>query len=439
VVRNGLERGRGAKYKHLLADPMMERWNRSVARGSQITADVYLRRLGNVCLEGKIAPGDLVKRTNAERRNFIEDLISQMEDAKKAGSYIGSTMRAIKSWLAFNEITVPFKIKIRGAQTAPTLTDERVPTQEELRRVLMMATPREACAVVLVAHAGLRPESVGNYRGDDGLRARDLPEMKIEGTMVTFEKTPTMIRVRPELSKSGRAYFTFLGQEGCQHIKVYLEERLRKGVKVTPDTDIVAPVWADKAFLTSINVSDAVRKAIRSAGFAWRPYVLRAYFDTQLLFAESKGKMTPAYRAFLMGHVGDIEARYTTNKGRLSEEMIEDMREAYRRSLGFLETSKPSTAAEDDLKESFRRQILAVTGMAPDEIDKMNLRAMTDGQLQQVVAERLVTSNSAASSSKTNGRKQKVVNMSEVKKHLEAGWEWVATLPDNQAVIRFSD
>jgi hypothetical protein len=49
-----------------------------------------------------------------------------------------------------------------------------------------------------------------------------------------------------------------------------------------------------------------------------------------------------------MGHKGDIEARYTTNKGRLPEEFIEDMRETYRKSLEYLETSK-NELSEDRL------------------------------------------------------------------------------------------
>ena len=54
------------------------------------------------------------------------------------------------------------------------------------------------------------------------------------------------------------------------------------------------------------------------------------------LLAESHGKMTHAYRQFFMGHKGDIEARYTTNKGRLTDEMISDMRRAYSKSQEFL-------------------------------------------------------------------------------------------------------
>jgi hypothetical protein len=50
------------------------------------------------------------------------------------------------------------------------------------------------------------------------------------------------------------------------------------------------------------------------AGFGWRPYVLRAYFDTQLMLAESKGLVLRDYRQFWMGHKGDMEARFLKHK-----------------------------------------------------------------------------------------------------------------------------
>jgi len=43
--------------------------------------------------------------------------------------------------------------------------------------------------------------------------------------------------------------------------------------------------------------------------------MLRAYCDTNMIIAESKGKISHPYMQFIMGHKGDIEARYSTNKG----------------------------------------------------------------------------------------------------------------------------
>ena len=153
-----------------------------------------------------------------------------------------------------------------------------------------------------------------------------------------------------------------IGEEGCGYLKDYLEERIRGGEKIGPDSPMVKPKTAKKDFIKSINVGDAIREAMRKAGCPWRPYVLRAYFDTQLMLAESKGLMLRDYRTFFMGHVGDIENRYTTNKHRLPDQVVEDMREAYHKSQQFLETTKPSEASEEKMRGGFRRQLLLVAG-----------------------------------------------------------------------------
>jgi hypothetical protein len=212
---------------------------------------------------------------------------------------------------------------------------------------------------------------------------------------------------------------------------------MRDGEKLSEDSDVIAPTWSKKSFLTSIKVSDAIRKPIRAAGFRWRPYVLRAYFGSQLLLAESRGKMTHAYRQFFMGYVGDIEARYTTNKSRLPPDLVEDMRDAYRRSLSFLETTKPADR-EAELKALFRRQILLVAGMSEKEVDKMDLDGMNDADLQRMVRDRLVKSGSHAEERNGNGGRQKVVPLTAVEACLEQGWERVAPLPDERAIVRTS-
>jgi len=90
--------------------------------------------------------------------------------------------------------------------------------------------------------------------------------------------------------------------------------------------------------------------------FKWRPYVLRAYFDTQLMVTETHGKISHAYRQFWMGHKGDIEARYTTNKGRLPEGVIEDMRSSFSACEEYLAT-RPSSKEEDPELTTIRTMV----------------------------------------------------------------------------------
>jgi hypothetical protein len=148
---------------------------------------------------------------------------------------------------------------------------------------------------------------------------------------------PTLIIVRSNLSKAGHKYFSFVSEEATEYLKDYLEDGLRNGDRLDKESDLISPKIGPKMFIRTPNVSEGIRSAIRGAGLPWRPYVLRSYFDTQLLLAESKGKVSHAYRQFWMGYVGDIESKYTTNKVNLPDTLIEDMRDCFKKSQVFLQ------------------------------------------------------------------------------------------------------
>ena len=89
---------------------------------------------------------------------------------------------------------------------------------------------------------------------------------------------------------------------------------------------------AGSKFIVTRNVSREIRRALRP-GFEWRPYVLRAYFDSQMLLAENRVKSLRHIKLLDKGHSGDVEeARYTTRKGCLPDQMIEDMRKRFEAS-----------------------------------------------------------------------------------------------------------
>ena len=130
-----------------------------------------------------------------------------------------------------------------------------------------------------------------------------------------------------------------------------------------------------------------------------------------------------------MGHKGDIEAQYTTNKNRFPEEVIEDMRSSYKKLQDLLQTSK-SEVNDEKIKESFRMQLLSVAGFSQQEIDEMKLTKVSDDEFQSKVKQKLlgVMAN--------NGSKQKVVPINEVEHYISQGWEYVNTLPNDQAILK---
>jgi hypothetical protein len=71
----------------------------------------------------------------------------------------------------------------------------------------------------LIAFSGLRPESLGDAEGEDGLMIQDIPEMVIDNSgAVKFSRTPPPVIVRPSLSKGEHRYFSFLASEGREYL-----------------------------------------------------------------------------------------------------------------------------------------------------------------------------------------------------------------------------
>jgi len=175
-----------------------------------------------------------------------------------------------------------------------------------------------------------------------------------------------------------------------------------------------------------------IRGAIRKAGFPWRPYVLRSYFDTQLMLAESKGLILRDYRQFWMGHKGDIENRYTTNKQKLPEEVIEDMREAYKRSQEYLETTTKGTLSQDNIIATFNCQYLQIAEYTDEEINELgDLSKFTAKQINE-----LIKKKSMKSLGLNGNSRQRIVPVNEVRNWILQGWEYMRELPTDEAIIR---
>jgi hypothetical protein len=423
----------GSKYTHLLEDKDVRRWFENLEAKSIITATVYLRTMGLYCaLEGTTPKKILAEAKSKRFRDEFTDFIRRMEKEGKAGSYIERFKKVVLSWTFYNNLDVKLKVNIKGTSDTPTIANERVPSKDELSRILRMTSLRGRVSIAIMAFSGLRPESLGDYTGTDGIRLEDFTEAKISDGSVEFAKVPAVLLVRRTLSKARHPYFSFVGSEAMTYIQEYIQDRTKSGEKLAPRSPLLAfdPRGVRKnAFLRTNLVTRDIKEAITKAGFKWRPYVLRAYCDTGMIVAESRGLVSHPYLQFLMGHKGDIEARYSTNKGRLPPSMIDEMREAYKKCEPLLST-KAESASEEQIKKTLREQFLMVAGFKKEEVERMNLDEMSDEELQNSVRQRLVGMMTS------NGSRQKVVPMNEVKSYISQGFEYVASLPDAEAIVK---
>ncbi|MEO9310242.1 MAG: hypothetical protein ABI337_08100, partial [Nitrososphaera sp.] len=112
------------RHKRLLADPDVKRWYDNIARGSTITADVRLRRLGVYCENTDITPKKLAQigiKNVRDVEDLLLDYVSFLEKKGYAPSYIEDILKALRSWLSFNYIKPVRKIKIKNADIPITL------------------------------------------------------------------------------------------------------------------------------------------------------------------------------------------------------------------------------------------------------------------------------------------------------------------------------
>jgi integrase len=424
-------------YRRLMEDESFSSWIENIARGSKVNAEVTLRRMGRICMLLQTTPPDLARMSKGEAGDVLLRSVSRLEKDGNRSSTIMGYVKSLKGWWLFNDLDVTRQVRL--SRENGLYDNERVPTHTELHSILEHGDLQKKVCCALMAFSGVRPGVLGNRDADDGLRVSDLPEMVVSGgesPKVEFLKVPTVVVVRRTISKAGRQYLSFLPEQGCGYVKQYLEWRMRVlKEKLGPESPIVTagpnnPQRIGR-FVRVNNVGDAVRLAIRAAGFGWRPYVLRRYFDTRMMGAEQEGQVIKDYRVFWMGHIGDIEHVYTLNKGQLPEDLLDGMRQAYARaSQKHLLTVVQAGMSKDEVVSTARVEALRMFGYTDEELGAL-------GDITQITMERLqelIHHKSKLMLGLKEGT-QKVVPIAELERWIEEGWDYKRDLPNGKAVI----
>jgi hypothetical protein len=431
--------------REFLKDEKSKRWHTNLSKGSIVTANKSASVLGRFEDLTGVNRYELLKMAKPKLVDFLNDSFDDFEKKNHFyPTYIMEFKKSILSWLDFNGISLEgHKIKIRTS--APRTYEEQVPRNEELRTLLSISPPKVKVMISLMAFSFLRPESLGNYDGTDGLILRDFVELEIrKDGEVSIEKIPCQLQIRQPLSKARHRYVTFVCAEACDYVKDYLILRIKAGETLAPGSPLlpVGGVGSDsshgdgnkkegKKFMSTDSIGRSMRRYIRKAGFSWRPYIFRCYGDTQLDVAEGKGLVSHSWRQFWMGHKGDIEARYSTNK-HLASEIIEDMRKSYQKiAETLLQTTTKARSGEIDFETKFRERLLTdVAGLSQEQVEKLNLSEMKQEEFQKLLREKIT------GLALNNGNKQKIVKVEELDSLLTQGFEFLSMVNGDRAIVK---
>ncbi|MEM3583888.1 MAG: hypothetical protein QW193_01205 [Nitrososphaerales archaeon] len=142
----------------------------------------------------------------------------------------------------------------------------------------------------------------------------------------------------------------------------------------------------------------------------------------------------------MMGHKGDIEARYSTNKGVLPPDMIEDMRKCYKECEPFLTTTAQLLEQSNVIKEA---KIEALKSIAKSllGIDLLEVKVAKEKELGRELSkdEELELFESELKKLREGKHNpQRIVREEELERHLADGWQFVSVLPSQRILIRKS-
>lgn len=400
----------------LLQDQDTKGWHDSLE--SETTRINYPKHLVEYLLYRNLSVKQLIK-------NFKND---QVREAKRLQEFVNLQLKrlapgsvanyvsALQNRLEYDGISLVKRIRIPNRHIHPTVTEQTIPTKEQILSYLSHANVRTQTIIALISFLGVRFNVIA------GLKLADFAELKIENREIKFEKVPTMVKIRGELSKNKLPYQTFLIEFGCRILKNYLEFRMREGETLTSDS-LVIPTDSQYNSLkkkASI-IARAVDRVFEKLGNTSRPYSLKDFFATALL----NSGIQQNHQTFFMGHKGPMQLTYSLRR-QLPKEQIEQLR------VLFKEKIEPhlipvENSGEGVVKAAFKK--LA---------QEMGLEVKEEAPMGETISEiaKVYTAAKADLAKRTNTTKQKTINENQLEKCLEEGWEFVTTLPSGNLIVR---
>lgn len=427
----------------LLASADIQGWIKD--HRSPSTAKVQFEQLELFCRRTRLDPGALLglaaEKPNKTFRATVMEWVEAERAAGRPDQYIKAIWYAVKSWLRFNEVGLEWSPPL-DVQPAATLEAERVPTAEELRRLLSVLSARDRAAVLILASSGVRVGVLANRFEAAGLTLEFLPDLFLGGKVPHFTKTPAVLRVPAKLSKTRKEYYTFISREASEALIAYLQERRSRGEKLGPESSVIGPEpkashahfrqgHENALFISGKSLGNVIRIGLRKVmpkGVRVRPHTLRSWTSTQLELAERHGKVTRSVREYFLGHnLKSVELRYNLGK-KLSPASLEELRGTYSRCEPFLSTA-PTKSDATEGADRVLKALLEARGMSKEQAQRIDLSEKSDSELVEIFKKLGATSVASK-------RLERAVPVDDVPGMLEAGWEYIAPLNGSMAVLR---
>ena len=286
----------------------------------------------------------LSKRYLVEDRDHREDILKFKESLEdKAPGTKNLRLNTVRAFLSDNEIIFPkrFFKNLNGRTTEP-ITWEKIPSNEELKRVIEYLPVQGKAFALVLSSSGMRIGEV----------------VKIKVNDIDLNSNPVKIRIRGEYTKTGKRRITFISPEAKEAVEewlTYREQYLERAQNRTQREfrkdkgDNLFPFTADnfnQMWHNALGKAQLLERDEKTNRVTMRPHNLRKFFRLRV------GRYGRDEAEALMGHQAGLNRIYANFDG--AEERLE---EVYKKSIEELSIYKRTVQVvqlDEEMKNTIR-------------------------------------------------------------------------------------
>lgn len=250
----------------------------------------------------KILPEQYIKQERDFKKDVLKyhsHLINKKRTIKKNSHVIEKTyaaktivvhMSTLRGYLEFHDIIFSprwWKAQTKKGKGTDTILEDRIPTREELQKILTHGDARDHAFFLTMLSSGMREEEL----------------CKVSMDNVDFESNPVMIKIPADISKTKKKRFTFVSIEAknaleewkklrdtyivnkekkCKGLYKYLERKYNKipngaaNNRLFPYRPLAAQTWWNRL----LNKAGFTEFDKNTGYYVLHLYTLRKFFDT---------------------------------------------------------------------------------------------------------------------------------------------------------------
>lgn len=240
-----------------------------------------------------------LKELEDGKRDSKRDILSFTASSGKAPSTRTGRIQGVVSWLGFYDVELSSKARrdiTRKAGGRKVQTIDRIPSKEELRKILDVSPPQLRSLIYFLTSTGCRI----------GETLQLLPDH------IRFEYDPVMVTIPGTVTKTGSPRRTYLTREAAAVLKDWITYRekylnvMRTNTgKRNPDDPRLFPFTprtATKMLNNSLERCGLTRRDPTTDRYEIHVHALRKYFKTNLMKAGNGN--AEFFTESLMGHEG---------------------------------------------------------------------------------------------------------------------------------------